>query len=88
MNVTLTGLVTGATYKAFYAAKAQPFVDQLMQVPSAAYASGAAAVVTHPSAPPTSELTLDLPVGQEMLVQGPNGYARRVLNSTTKGGPP
>lgn len=79
MNVTLKRLTPGAAYKAFYAAKAQPYVDQLMQVPGAAYASGAASV--------TGDLTLDLPLRQEMLVQGPNGYARRVLNSTTRGWP-
>ena len=79
MNVTLKGLTGGATYKAFYAAKAQPYVDLLMQVPGTAVVSGAASA--------TGDLTLDLPVGIEMLVQGPNGYARRVLNSTTKGWP-
>jgi hypothetical protein len=79
MNVTLKGLVPAATYKAFYAAKASAFVDQLQQVPGAAVVSGAADV--------TGTLTLDLPVRQEMLVQGPSGYARRVLNSTTRGWP-
>lgn len=79
MNVTLKGLTPAAAYKAFYAAKASAFVDLLQSVPGAAVASGAASA--------TGDLTLDLPVGQEMLVQGPSGYARRVLNSTTKGSP-
>jgi hypothetical protein len=77
MNVTLKRLVPGATYKAFYAAKASAFVDMLMPVPGASVASGAADV--------NGNLTLDLPVRQEMLVQGPNGYARSVMNSTTRG---
>lgn len=80
MNTTLRNLLAGATYNAFYAARAQPYIDQLQAVPGAPYATGVASA--------TGTLTLDLPVGQEMLVQGPNGYAKRVLNSTTKGGSP
>jgi|KBSMisStaDraftv2_1062788.scaffolds.fasta_scaffold66960_6 hypothetical protein len=80
MNVILGGLVPAATYKAFLAAKAQVYVDMLMQVPGAAYASGAADA--------NGYLTLDLPLRQEFLIQGPNGYAKRVLNATTVGGAP
>jgi len=80
VNTTLKNLTPGATYKAFYAAKASAYVAQLMQVPGAAVASGAADA--------TGVLTLDLPVGSELILQGPDGYGKRVLNSTTKGGPP
>lgn len=76
MDTTLKGLTPGATYNAHLATKASAFVDQLQQTPGTALASGNASSV--------GELTLDLPVGQEVLVQGPTGDARRVLNSTTR----
>lgn len=79
MNVTFERLTPAATYKAFYAAKASAFVDMLQQVPGANVATGAADA--------NGTLTLDLPVKQEILIQGPNGYARRSLISTTRGWP-
>jgi len=76
MDTTLNNLTPGATYNAHLATKAGPFVDQLQQVPSAALASGNASA--------SGVLTLDLPLRIEILVQGPTGHARRVLNSTTR----
>lgn len=76
MNTTFKRLTPGATYKAHLATKARVFVNQLQQVPSAPLASGAASV--------TGDLTLDLPVGQELLVQDASGRGFTVLNSTTR----
>jgi len=75
-NTTLKTLTPGATYKAHLAAKAAPWLHYREQVPFAPLIAGVADA--------NGNLTLDLPMRQEVVVQGPDGTARYVNNSTTR----
>lgn len=75
MNTTLKGLTPGATYKAHKAYKAAPYLHYREQIPGAPIASGAADA--------TGNLTLDLPVRTEVVVQGADGRGIYVNNATT-----
>lgn len=79
-QTVLKGLTPGATYKAYEATRADPFHHYFEQIPGPPKTSAAADT--------TGTLTLDLPDRQEYLVVGPTGLARRVMNSTTRGGTP
>jgi hypothetical protein len=80
MNTTLKRLPPATAVKVFTQSRAAPFVHYFEPVPGAALASG--------TSDAKGDLTLDLPQGVELLAQLPNGTARRVLNSTTRGGTP
>jgi hypothetical protein len=79
-QTVVKGLTPGATYKAYEATRAGPFNHYFEQVPGAPKTSAAADTA--------GTLTLDLPDRQEYVIVGPTGIARRVMNSTTRGGMP
>lgn len=76
MNTTFKTLTPGATYKVHTAAKSVPWLHYNEQIPGAPIATGVADA--------SGNLTLDLPQRTELVLQGADGRARHVVNSTTR----
>jgi len=86
MSTTLTGLTPAGNYSLFPGAKVSNYANNRQMPPGTAPITGAADA--------TGKLTVTVPTGIEQICFGPDPIhtgetlARRVLESTTKGGKP